>query len=244
MIGSEIAILMAAGLGSRLRPVTNNMPKPLVKINGKPMIETLIDGLILRGIQKFIVVTGYLSNKFEYLKKIYSNIEIVYNPDYISVNNISSIKTVTPILTNTNSDVFICEADLYIKDKNIFDCDLDSSCYFGKMVRGYSGDWVFELNSEGKITRVGKSGRDVFNMVGISYFKNEDAKKLAMMIDKSYGIEGYENLFWDEVVNQNLDKLALRVHEIFENQIFEIDTVEELSELDPSYNCYLANKNI
>lgn len=241
MIGSEIAVLMAAGLGTRMRPVTNDIPKPLVRVNGKPMIETLIEGLKNRGVQRFIVVTGYLSDKFDYLVDRYSGIEIVKNPDYLTVNNISSIKSVTGILANTESDVFICEADLYIKDSNIFFCNLEHSCYFGKMVHGHSDDWVFEQDSKGRITRVGKSGDSVFNMVGISYFKNADAKMLAELIDKSYEETGYENLFWDDVVNQNLSVLDLTVHEIDSNQIYEIDTVEELSNLDQSYKCYLNN---
>lgn len=239
MIGSEIAVLMAAGLGTRMRPVTNNIPKPLVQVNGKPMIETLIEGLKTRGVQFFIIVTGYLSDKFDYLVNKYSGVKIVKNPDYLTVNNISSIKSVTGILSNTESDVFICEADLYIMDSNIFLCSLESSCYFGKMVKGHSDDWVFEQDLNGRITRVGKSGDNVFNMVGISYFKNADAKKLADLIDKSYEKTGFENLFWDDVVNQNLSVLDLTVHEIEPNQIYEIDTVEELSNLDQSYKCYL-----
>ena len=42
-----------------------------------------------------------------------------------------------------------------------------------------------------------------------------------------YGTRGYETLFWDDVVNKNLDRLKLRVHPVNENQIMELDTVEE-----------------
>ncbi len=56
----ESAILMAAGLGTRMRPLTEKTPKPLLPVNGRPMIETVIDGLSARGVSEFYVVTGYL----------------------------------------------------------------------------------------------------------------------------------------------------------------------------------------
>ena len=113
--------------------------------------------------------------------------------------------------------------------------ELDRSCYFGKMVEGYSDDWVFEQDRAGRITRVGKQGRDVYNMVGISFFKKEDAKILNEAMMEAYGKPGYEDLFWDDVVNANLNKLNLTVHPIEENEITEIDSCDELAVVDPDY---------
>ena len=62
----ENAIIMAAGLGTRMRPLTNEIPKPLVKVNGKRMIETIIQGLRKNGITDISIVTGYLADKFEF----------------------------------------------------------------------------------------------------------------------------------------------------------------------------------
>ncbi len=225
---SEIVILMAAGLGTRMRPLTDQTPKPLIKVHEKPMIETIIEGLRTRKIDQFIVVTGYKSEQFDYLPAKYENLVTVFNKDYESVNNISSIYTVSDLLMKTGSDVFICEADLYIKDPSIFQTDLDHSCYFGRMVPGHSDDWVFDLDENGRIIRVGKYGDDRFNMVGVAYFRKEDANKLGKMIREVYGQPGYESLFWDDVVDRNLNDLDLNIHEIKTGQIIEIDTVEEL----------------
>ena len=100
------------------------------------------------------------------------------------------------------------------------------------MVQGHSDDWVFELNQAGLITRVGKVGDDCYNMVGIAFFKKKEAKAIANAVQETYGTPGYEELFWDDVVNKNLDKIPLIIQPIKEEQIVEIDTVTELKEVE------------
>ena len=220
------AIIMASGMGTRMRPLTEKTPKPLIKVHGVPMIETVIKGLIGININHIYVVVGYLGEQFQYLTAKYENLSIVENHEFRTVNNISSIYAARGVLNI--GDCFICEADLYIPDPDIFKAEIKESCYFGKMVKGYSDDWVFEINKDGIITRVGKQGTDCYNMVGIAYFCKEDAKTLKKVIENVYEGSGYEEMFWDDVVNMNLDNLALRIYPVSENQIVEIDTVAEL----------------
>ena len=232
MADNEIAILMAAGLGTRMRPLTDKIAKPLVSVHGKSLIETIIEALQQRGVTIIYVVVGYRKEQFAYLTEKYDHLVLIENKEYLKKNNISSLYAVGDILGS--KDCFICEADLYVTDPAIFLRKFKKSCYFGKMVRGFSEDWIFEQNSEGRITRVGKGGNDCYNMVGISFFRSPDAKILKTAIEEAYSVPGFEMLFWDDVVNDNLDKLDLTVEPVIEGQITEIDTVKELEKMNES----------
>ncbi|MBP5469367.1 MAG: phosphocholine cytidylyltransferase family protein [Candidatus Riflebacteria bacterium] len=224
------AILMASGLGVRMHPLTEKTPKPLIKVGNKPMIESIIDAFEKRGIDNIYVVVGYLAEQFNYLTKKYDNLSLIHNHDFKTVNNISSIYYAKEYLEK--ADCYICESDLYLSDPSILKQELKESCYYGKMVKGYSDDWLFDLDEYGFIKRVGKKGTDKYNMVGISYFTQKDAKTLSKVIGEAYGQNGYETLFWDDVVNQNLDKLKLKIYPVYDKQIIEIDTVEELNKVN------------
>ncbi len=224
------AILMAAGLGTRLRPLTDTMPKPLLKIGNEPMIETVLRALQEVSVRKIYLLVGFLGKQFDYLQKKYHNLEIIINPDFQTVNNISSIYYAADKLLE--SDNFICEADLFIQDSHILKQNLSSSGYFGAMIKGYSSDWVFDLDRNGRITRVGRGGKDQYNMVGLSYFTAEDSKILSCIVKNAYKQPGYETLFWDEIVNKNLDKLKLKIYPVSKNQIVEIDTIEEFNKIN------------
>ncbi len=85
------ALIMAAGIGKRMRPVTLEVPKPLIRINGTRMIDTVIRGLHANGISEIYIVVGYLKEKFRCLEKEYEGVRLIENPYYDTCNNISSL---------------------------------------------------------------------------------------------------------------------------------------------------------
>ena len=104
------AIFIAAGFGSRLVPITLNTPKPLVRVKGVRIIDTLLDAVIAAGIEEIIIVRGYLAEQFDQLKYKYPMVKFVENPLYNEANNISSVMCIRYLLSNA----YILEADLLL----------------------------------------------------------------------------------------------------------------------------------
>ena len=229
---SEIAVIMAAGLGTRMLPLTEETPKPLLEVNGLPMIESLIKALIKREVSKIFIVVGYKKEQFEYLPLKYSNIELFDNKEYLRKNNISSIKAAESVLGIGNC--FICEGDLYVADETLFLCEFNQSCYFGRLVEGYSDDWVFETVND-RIVRVKKGGDSLFNMSGVSYWLENDTKIIIESTSAAYEEENHADLFWDEIVDRELHRMNVGVHPTTQSQIVEIDTVQELIAANKKY---------
>jgi len=93
------AIILAAGIASRLRPLTDTMPKCLLQIGQKCLLQRAFDSLIANGISEFVIVTGYRHEQIEeFLATHYSELQItcIYNNVYASTNNIYSLWLTRP----------------------------------------------------------------------------------------------------------------------------------------------------
>ena len=88
------AIILAAGLAKRLRPLTDTTPKCLLDVGGKNLLHRTMDNVISNGIKDFIFVTGYRENMIkDYLKVNFPdvNIKFITNADYSNNNNSYSL---------------------------------------------------------------------------------------------------------------------------------------------------------
>jgi len=88
------AVILAAGIASRLKPLTNNTPKCLLKVGEKSILQRTIDNLIKNKITEIVVVTGFLNEMIEnFLTENYPEVsfKFLYNAQYDSTNNIYSL---------------------------------------------------------------------------------------------------------------------------------------------------------
>ncbi len=225
------AIFLAAGFGSRLVPITLNTPKPLVLVNGKKIIETMLDACVAAEIPEIIIVTGYLNEQFEILLKKYPNIKFVFNKKYNEANNIASAYLIKDKLANA----YVLESDLYLYNPSLIRKYEYSSNFLGKYVN-VTDDWCLEVKN-GIITKEKVGGYNCYQMYGISYYNEADAKKMEVDIANVYNSPGGKEKYWEQVILDVCKKhyqIALR--ECYEGDIIEIDTFNELKAIDKTYD--------
>lgn len=226
------AVILAAGFGDRLMPITLNTPKPLIRVNGKRIIDTMLDGLIQKGIHEIYIVRGYRKEQFDQLLYKYPDLHFVDNDDYRETNNISSILKVKDYLENA----YVLEGDLILKNPDLIRRYEYESNYLGVPVER-TDDWCFMVNHKKIITGVVVGGLNCFHMYGISFWNEEDGKKLAKHIPEVWEAPGGKERFWDLVPLQyHAEEYSVHVRECSFDDIVEIDTFNELAALDPAYS--------
>lgn len=224
------AVFFAAGFGSRLVPVSYNTPKPLIRVNGVRMIDTLLDAVLEAGIDDITIVRGFLKEQFDTLIPKYPMIKFIDNDAYNEANNISSAYLVKDMLENA----LVLESDLLLSDKKVVR-KYEYTSNYRSVHMDVTDDWCFDTKGS-VITKVKIGGKDTQQMVGISYWNEEDGKKLSKDLETSYLSPGGKELYWDEVpLKHHLNNYEVQVHEVKKGSIIEIDTYAELCEVDPIY---------
>lgn len=225
------AIFLAAGFGSRLVPITLNTPKPLVLVKGKKIIETLLDACVKAEIEEIIIVTGYLSDQFEILLKKYPNIKFIKNDIYNEANNISSAYLVRDRFSNA----YVLESDLYLYNPDLIRKYEYQSNFLGKKVER-TDDWCFEVKN-GIITKQKVGGYDCYQMYGISYYDEFDSKNMEKDIENVFNSPGGKEKYWEQVIlDVCKNNYKIHIRECQEGDIIEIDTFNELKQIDKIYD--------
>ena len=170
------ALIIAAGFGSRLVPITLNTPKPLVRVNGKRIIDGLIDACLQAQIEEIYIVRGYLAEQFDVLLNKYPMIKFLENPIYNESNNISSAMVVRNLMQNA----YVCEADLLLRNPSLIRKYNYRSNVLG-IWKERTDDWCL-TEKKGFVDEEKIGGLNCYQMVGIYYWSAEDGKRLCVTV--------------------------------------------------------------
>ncbi len=220
------AIILAAGMGTRLRPLTYDTPKSLVKVNGQPLVERQIEALKEVGINEIIIATGYLSEKFNYLKEKYG-VKLIFNDKYDVYNNGYTMYLLREYLGNS----LVLEGDVYIAN-NFLRADLKESTYFGGEKKDFLNEWMLEYNENNEIIDIVIESGSGYIMTGVSYWTIEDGKRLKAMLEAMIADNELEDVFWDDLVKDNLKDFNIKIHKVNSDDWVEIDSVKDLQEAE------------
>ena len=221
------AILLAAGMGTRLRPLTLETPKPLIKVNGESMIERQIEALKDIGVEEIIIVTGYLKEKFDFLKEKYG-VKLIHNDKYNVYNNIYTMYLVKDYLR----DAYVIEGDIYL-NRNFLKANMEQSSYFSAPKYGYKDEWILRMDANDFVIDIEVGSEDgEYIMCGVSYWNDKDGKLIVEKLDECVKSGEFTELFWDDIVKNNISNLSIKVEKIDSNDVYEIDSLYDLDKLN------------
>ena len=226
------AIFIAAGFGSRLVPITLNTPKPLIRVNGKRIIDTMLDAVIAAGIPEIVIVRGYLGEQFDQLLYKYPQLRFVDNPLFNECNNISSAMCVRFLFQNA----YVMDADLVIRNPNLIRRYEYRTNLLGVPVER-TDDWCVTVDQSGYVDSVSVGGVNGYREVGIFYCDEKDGAQMATDLQEVYEAPGGRERFWEHTpLIYKKEHYRVSIRTCRAEDVDEIDTFRELKKIDRSYD--------
>jgi len=226
------AIILAAGRGSRMKELTNDIPKCMLKIKNQTIIQRTIEVLKYRNINNIIVITGYKSDILKkHLEEIDKNIKILCNPIWNVSNSITSMT----LASNFLKDTIVIDSDIYINNCKCIKASVQCSGY-SAVKDNRPNEWQLLTDKYNNIVATTKEGsyKSGLPIIDISYWLEKDA---ALITNKlkiiSQRIDANEaNRFWDEIpLFDLLYEMKLKRYDINEDDAMEFDTPEEFEKV-------------
>lgn len=212
------AVILAAGFDLRMVPVNTTVPKGLLEVQGRPLVESMICYLHEAGVFKIDIIVGFMKEQYEYLIDKYG-VELVYSRDYATRNNLFSLKRVIDRIGNT----YIIPCDIWC-EKNPF-----------SRQELYSWYMVTDEMTEDTSVRIGRkkeliltgNGEMGNRMVGIAYILEEDAAVLREHVEELTQRREFNQAFWETALVAD-GKLRLWPREVSGSSVKEINSLEDL----------------
>lgn len=220
------AIILAAGFGMRMIPISNEIPKGLVEVKGEPLIERTIRQLHEVGINDIFIVVGFMKERYEYLIDKYG-VELIVNTEYAAKNNLYSMKMALPHLSN--SYIIPCDIWCEVNPYNLYEL--------------YSWYMVLDVEDRDSTVRVNRKDELVCvtdysggnTMLGIAYLLEEQSEKVKEKIEYLCNDPRYDGSFWEEALYEN-KRMIVQAKVVHASDAVEINTFEQLRELDSNSN--------
>ena len=229
------AIILAAGTASRLRPLTSNTPKCLLKVGERTLLQRSMDALIKAGIREFCIVTGYLHEMIEdFVRKQYAdsiNVTYIYNEVYETTNNIYSLWLARP--EAEGQEVLLLDSDLLYDPRIVERVLADKHDNVLTLIRHELGEEEMKvvIDAEGSIVEISKTCDPAIaagESLGIERMGKAYTTALYKELDRMMNNEHLENKFYElafqRLIAQGHTYSVLDVTDLFS---CELDTVED-----------------
>lgn len=223
------AVILAAGMGTRMRPVTETVPKPMALIHEKRIIETQLDALLAAGITDITIVRGYLGEAFDVLLSNYPTIRFMDNPRWNSTGAIVSTELAIDLLAGA----YLLEGDLFIKNPDIIRTYEYHSSYCG-IPGDVTSDWHFYTDSNRLIKHLTFGDSQAIHgqphrFVGIMYWTHQHAQQLKKDLRKIMQNSANHQRFIESVpFDSQTDSYDIFVRHLQAGEVIEVDTYKEL----------------
>ena len=222
-------------MGKRMMPLTIDTPKPLIKVNGTPMIETIIIGLRQNNIAEIYIVAGYLHDKFEYLVMKYPGVVIIKNPYYEVSNNISSLYVARDYLENA----MILDGDQIINNLEVLKADFEKSGYNCVWTEFETKEWLLTVVDDRVVHCRREGGRRGWQLYSISRWTAEDGRRLKRHLEIEFDERKNRQIYWDDIALFCYpEEYDLGIMPMGAEDVIEIDNLKELAEEDHLYENY------
>jgi len=230
----KTALLLAAGMGSRLSPLTDSTPKCLVEVNRIPILERLMRCLRSHGFTRLFIVTGHLSEVIEdYLGSRYAGIDIVYiaSPLYKTTNNIYSLWLAGKEI---DEPFLLIESDLVFQPELLTPMLHSDRIAVSKMLPWMNGTTV-TLNGSKQLEAIclgaeSRNNTSHYKTVNIYNFSRNTWKLIQERLDQ-YISAGKVDGYYEEVFAEMVAEGAISFAPVFFDPAcwYEIDTLADLS---------------
>ena len=226
-------VILAAGAGSRLKPLTDHMPKCLLKVGVKSILEMTIENLLATNNSEIIIVTGYLENKIrEFIRERFPYLQItyIYNKLYASTNNIYSLWLAKDEVLG--DDMMMLDSDIVFDERIISKLQNSGykNCLALKRHEVHDEEIKVKTDAHGCVIEIGKEvnvSQAEGESIGIEMFGKEALTELYFILDRKVVTEKEVNQFY-EAAFQELSDNNLFIVDTTEYFCMEIDTEEDL----------------